>query len=63
MQKSGRLFGNDLGGQGDSPRGGPACELDFINGNVASIIMVLLYYQHYLGGGLAVLNASNVPRQ
>lgn len=62
-QKSGRLLGNDLGRQDESPHGGPACESEFINGNTASIIMVLLFNQQYLGGGLDVLNASDLPRQ
>lgn len=39
------------GGRDDCPHGGPACELDFISGNAATIIMVLLFNQQYLGGG------------
>lgn len=39
------------GGQDDSSCSGPVYELDFINGNVASIIMVLLFNQKYLAEG------------
>lgn len=49
VQKSGRLFGNDLGGTAQ-PHGSPAHELGFINGNAVSIIMALLFNQRYLGG-------------